>query len=178
MLKITRLEIEGLRLINNFNVKDDRGSFTKTFNNIKAKELGINFKIEEIYFSISNKDVIRGMHFQIPPYEHDKLIYIAQGSITDVILDLRKNSRTFGKFISIEMNSLDKALFIPKGCAHGFKSLEENSIVVYNQTSCYSKEHDAGILWDSFGFNWGIENPIISERDKKFIPFEKFSSPF
>jgi len=178
MISIKKLEIEGLCLINNFSIEDERGSFTKTFSSEKAHELGIDLNIKETYFSISHKNVVRGMHFQVPPYEHDKLIYITNGSITDVILDLRKNSRTFGKFVTIEINSIDKALFVPKGCAHGFKSKSDNTIVVYNQSSVYSIVHDKGILWNSFGYEWGIEYPIISERDKSFATLEDYYSPF
>ena len=96
----------------------------------------------------------------------------------DVVLDLRKKSRTFGKAISVELEANKNSIYIPNGCAHGFKSLKENSVVVYNQTSCYSKEHDSGVLWNSFGFDWGITSPILSERDNSFPQFQKFSSPF
>ena len=177
-MKITELEIRGVRLIENFESYDERGGFVKVFNDELFLKEKIIFNPKEIYYSISHKDVIRGMHFQIPPFEHAKLIYVAKGKILDVILDIRKNSKTFGKAISIELEENKNSVYIPIGCAHGFRSLEDGSIVIYNQTSCYSKEHDSGILWNSFNYNWGINAPIISDRDNRFNSFNNFISPF
>jgi dTDP-4-dehydrorhamnose 3,5-epimerase/CDP-3, 6-dideoxy-D-glycero-D-glycero-4-hexulose-5-epimerase len=134
---------------------------------------------KENYYSISGKNVIRGMHFQIPPFEHVKVVYLNQGKIFDVVLDLRKDSTTFGQYYSIII-SFDNPImiYIPVGCAHGFLSLEDNSIVSYLQTSSYNKESDTGIRWDSFGMNWNAIDPIISERDKSFQRFDDFQSPF
>jgi len=177
-MNIIRLEISGVYLIENYEFYDDRGGFVKTFSNYIFKDKGINFSPKEVYYTISHKDVIRGMHFQVPPYEHAKLIYLTSGNIMDVILDLRKNSETYGKAISVELKVNKNSLYIPIGCAHGFRSLEENSVIVYSLTECYSKEHDEGILWNSFGLDWGIEHPIISERDKSFVKLQEYDSPF
>jgi dTDP-4-dehydrorhamnose 3,5-epimerase len=177
-MQIKECEIKGLYLIENFEFHDDRGGFVKSFSDELFRSSGINFVAKEIYYSLSRRNVIRGMHFQLPPKEHAKLIYVTSGSIVDVILDLRTNSSTFGKCNSFTLSAGKNSLFIPEGCAHGFKSLEDNSCVVYNQTSCYSREHDAGILWNSFGFAWDVKDPILSERDKGFTSFTKFKSPF
>lgn len=177
-MKLIETVIEGVFIIENFKFYDDRGGFIKIFNDGIFNKYNIKFNIKEIYYSISQKNVIRGMHFQLPPFEHAKLIYITSGEILDVILDIRKGSKTFGKTVSIKLIEHKNAIFIPVGCAHGFKSLKDNSVVVYNQTSCYSQEHDSGILWNSFGFDWQLDNPIISERDKMFVNFNDFNSPF
>ena len=177
-MKLINTGFDGLFAIENFFQEDNRGSFTKVFSNDLYEHVGIYFSPKEIFYSISHKDVIRGMHFQIPPADHAKLVYITSGSIIDVVLDIRKTSKTFGKYFSIQLEANKNALYIPSGFAHGFKSLENDSIVVYNQTSCHSKEHDAGMLWNSFNFNWQIENPIISTRDQSFNEFLKFNSPF
>jgi dTDP-4-dehydrorhamnose 3,5-epimerase len=177
-MKITELEIPGVFLIDNFQYNDDRGGFVKTFSYDLFKTNDISFCPKEIYYSISHKNVIRGMHFQTPRMEHAKLIYLTSGEILDVVLDLRKKSQTFGKSASIKLSAGKNSLYIPVGFAHGFKSLQDNTVVVYNQTSCYSKEHDSGILWNSFGFDWKIDNPIISERDKSFPSFNNFLTPF
>ena len=115
------------------------------------------------------------MHFQTGEYSHNKLVYAAQGSVLDVVLDLRKTSNTYKKFCTVELSEKNGyMLFIPRGCAHGFKSLEDNSLMVYNVSTVYSKEHDSGVRYDSFGMDWGIENPIISLRDKSFITLDEF----
>ena len=119
------------------------------------------------------------MHFQLPPKDHVKLVYVVTGKIRDVCLDLRHASKTYGTYFSCVLSGDDDAyLYIPRGIAHGFVSLEHNSIVHYAQTSCYSKDHDCGIRYDSFGFNWNIENPIVSDRDKSFQRLADFSTVF
>ncbi len=177
-MKLLETGFNDLFIVENFQSFDERGGFVKVFNNDLFTQFGINFIPKEIYYSISKKDVIRGMHFQRPPFEHAKLVYVAKGKILDVVLDIRKESMTYGKVFSVDLLENKNAVYIPSGFAHGFKSLDDDTIVIYNQTSCYSKEHDCGILWNNFGFDWGIENPIVSERDKSFIDFSNFVSVF
>lgn len=174
-MKFIKTELEGVYIIENKIFEDERGKFFKTFNKNIFLENGIDVEFRESYYSISKKDVIRGMHFQIPPKDHEKLVYVAKGKVLDVILDLRKNSKSFGKSISIELTSENgKLVFIPKGLAHGFKSLEDETMMVYNVATEYESECDFGIFWDSFNFDWKVKNPIISERDKKFESFAEF----
>lgn len=177
-MKIAELNIPGVFLIDNFNSYDDRGVFVKTFSIDFYKTSNISFVPKEIYYSVSNKDVVRGMHFQLPPMEHAKLIFLTSGEVVDVVLDLRRKSPTYGKFLSVNLSAHRNSIYIPAGCAHGFKALMDNSIMIYNQTTCYSKEHDMGILWNTFGFDWEIDNPILSDRDKSFASFSNFSTPF
>jgi len=123
--------------------------------------------------------VVRGMHFQRPPFEHSKLVYVINGSILDVVLDIRKGSKTYGKFFSIELNENENtSLYIPVGFAHGFKALEDNTLMLYNVSGVYNRECDQGIKWDSIGFNWNISNPVLSDRDRTFIPLSDFETPF
>ncbi len=180
-MKLIETELEGVFIIENFYSSDDRGSFTKTFNKNFFEENNLCTVFTENYFSKSKKDVIRGMHFQLSPFDHDKLVYVPSGAVLDVILDLRKNSKTFGKYICINLSELNKkSVYIPKGLAHGFKSLEDDTIMMYNVSTVYQREADFGISYDSFDFDWQVENPIISERDKNLISFEEFikNSPF
>lgn len=177
-MKLIKTDFDGLFIIENFYTEDNRGSFTKVFNSDVFEKIGIKFSPKEIYYSISDKGVIRGMHFQTPPMDHAKLVYVVNGSIIDVVLDIRKKSRSYGNFFSIQLDAHQNSVFIPSGFAHGFRALENNTMVVYNQTSCYSKENDSGILWSSIGFEWGIKNPVVSERDKSFINFSDFMSVF
>lgn len=158
---------------------DDRGNFVKSFHATTLGEQGIQFELRESYFSLSKKDVIRGMHFQTPPHHHAKVVFCPQGAIMDVIVDLRKDSATFGQFYAQELSAENhKAYYIPKGFAHGFKSLTDDAITYYLVSSEYSQEHDTGILYNSFGYNWGVENPIISERDLSFPKLEDWNSVF
>jgi dTDP-4-dehydrorhamnose 3,5-epimerase len=141
----------------------------------------VDFDIRESYFSISKRNVIRGMHFQLPPNDHEKLVYVPHGAILDVVVDLRKNSPTYGKYISIELSDQNKkSIFIPKGFAHGFKSLFDDTITVYNVATEYSSIADSGIHYNSFGFDWEIKHPIVSPRDVKFIGLNGFikNNPF
>ena len=153
--------------------------FVKTFNKKLFKENKIYFDIRESYYSVSKKDVIRGMHFQLPPHDHEKLVYVALGEIIDVVLDLRQNSATYRKCMSVKLSAENKkSIFIPKGLAHGFKSIKNETITVYNVGSEYDSQADYGIKYNSIDFDWGISNPIVSERDKSFQKLNNFKSTF
>lgn len=178
-MKIIDCEIQGLRILETYEHRDSRGAFVKIFNKELFQSFDLESDFQENYYSISKVDVIRGMHFQTPPYDHAKLVHVISGSILDVVLDIRKNSSTYGKFFSIVLSDKNrKSIYIPKGFAHGFCSLEENSCVNYLQTVGYHPENDHGILYSSFGFSWKIENPIVSPRDLSFPAFSDFISPF
>jgi dTDP-4-dehydrorhamnose 3,5-epimerase/CDP-3, 6-dideoxy-D-glycero-D-glycero-4-hexulose-5-epimerase len=178
-MKIIETSISGLKILEPKIFEDSRGKFIKTFTNYFFKEHNLDIDIKETYYSISHKDVIRGMHFQTPPHEHMKLVYVPAGKILDVVLDIRKNSSTFGQHFSCELSSENaKVLIIPKGLAHGFKSLHDNTNVTYMQTTCYAPHNDGGIKYDSFGFDWQCRNPQLSQRDFSFPTFKEFDSPF
>ncbi len=159
---------------------DNRGRFIKTFHRDLFLNHNLNVEWDEEYYSVSHKNVIRGMHFQLPPYNHEKLVYCATGAVFDVVIDLRKDSPTYKQFVVTKLNC-DKGnmLYIPKGCAHGFKSLQDKTIMMYKVSTVYHPEADAGIAWDSCGINWSLEGePIISPRDNLFIKLCDFESPF
>ena len=180
-MKIERTEIEGVYIIDNFNAADDRGFFVKSFNRYSFKQNNLDFKVRELFYSVSKKDVVRGMHFQLPPHDHEKLVFVPTGSIMDVVVDLRKNSSTFKKSFSIELSAENKkSIFIPKGIAHGFKSLEDNTITVYSVTTEHNPTADTGIHYNSFRFNWQIENPILSQKDLDSQSLNEFckTNPF
>ena len=180
-MNIEQTALEGVYIINNFIAQDERGTFVKTFNKQNFENDGLHFEIRESYFSISHKNVIRGMHFQLPPSDHEKLVYVPLGSIVDVVVDLRKKSQTYKQFIAIELSAANrKSIFIPKGLAHGFKSMEDNTITVYNVGTEYDAAADQGILFDSFGFDWQLEQVIMSARDKEFMTLDRFceNNPF
>lgn len=179
MFTICETGFAGLKIIKTTDFHDDRGCFRKLFSADEYVSSGLESDFRELYYSVNKKDVIRGMHFQTPPSDHVKVVYVVSGSIIDVILDLRKKSSTYGTYFTVKLTGDDPSfVYIPKGFAHGFKSLEDGSVVHYAQTSCYDKNHDCGIRYDSFGYDWKIERPIISERDKAHPAFSNYSSPF
>ena len=171
-MQIEETNIAGLKVIHLNEFKDNRGSFFKTFNYdfFKSNCMEVDFK--ESYYSISAKNVIRGMHFQIPPAQHTKLVYVNHGAIKDVVLDIRHNSPSYGQYSNIKIDKKRHVLiYIPPGCAHGFLSLENNTMVTYFQTTCYNSDCDKGIKFNSFGMDWKISNPILSKRDLEFPKF-------
>jgi len=178
-MKLIDTKLDGVYIIENMVFEDQRGTFCKTFNSeaFSRNNLCNNFK--ESYYSISQKNVIRGMHFQLPPHEHHKLVYVPHGEVVDVILDLRKNSDTFKEYITVNLSEENRnSVYIPKGLAHGFKSLKDNTITVYNVSTVYNENSDSGIHLNSFGLDWEIDKPIISEKDQKLIKLKDFDTPF
>lgn len=151
----------------------------KNFDAEEFAEMGLATDFKEEFFSTSIKKVLRGMHFQTPPADHVKLVCCVEGAVKDVVVDLRKNSATFGKHCAFDL-SAEKAnmLYIPKGFAHGFLTLSEKATMLYNVTSVYSPENDKGILWNSCGIDWQCAEPILSDRDKAHSSLTEFNSPF
>ena len=178
-MRIENMEIKDVKKIVLSPFFDVRGSFTKFYNEELYREADIEFELKEQYMSVSNKGVIRGMHFQRPPFECDKLVTVLKGSVLDVVLDLRRSSPTYLQWIDVVLKEKEpKALFIPKGCAHGFFAMEDNSCMLYNVSTLYKAEYDTGIRWDSFGYDWKASNPIISVKDQGLPALEQFQTPF
>ena len=158
---------------------DIRGAFIKTYHKEVFIEYGLNEKYEEMYYSVSKKNVLRGMHFQLPPFEHFKLVYCVHGNVKDAVIDLRVGSPTYGQYeMFVLTDERGNMIYVPPGLAHGFYVLSDSAILIYNVSTMYSEEHDYGILWNSCGIPWGNINPIISSRDSSFLNFNKFKSPF
>ena len=181
MVRFTRKDttIHGCYLIKGNRFKDERGSFDKLFSHDLFESLGIDFCIREIFLSTSRANVLRGMHFQVPPHHHHKLISCIRGRVLDVVLDLRKGSETFRRFQAFELGGEDDLmLFVPAGLAHGFLALEEDSTMFYATSTEHVPESDLGIRWDSFGFSWPCSNPIISSRDAQHPTLDEFVTPF
>lgn len=165
--------IIGLRAIDIFFEEDKRGNFQKSFNRSLFNDHDISFDIDESYISLSRKNTLRGMHYQKEPYGHDKLVACVHGRALDVCVDLRKNSDSFKKTDSLIIEPGTKSVFVPRGVAHGFFALEENTIMVYYTSSVYNSDYDSGILWSSIGFEWPNKNPFISDRDLKHPTLEE-----
>ncbi len=179
MPKIQAIPLSGAFIITLPASHDSRGTFVKTYSESQFREAGIDFTLRESYFSFSKKDVIRGMHFQLPPHQHSKIVFCPVGSIMDVIVDLRKDSPTYRQYYAHELSAENhKAVFIPEGFAHGFKSLTDDSLTCYLVSSEYNKAHDTGIRYDTIGYEWNVNEPILSARDLSFVTMDEFESPF
>ena len=173
-MKILNTKFQGLKIIQGKNHYDSRGYLREVFRNNFSNNKKFIFWI----MSESKKDVIRGLHIQ-KKLPQGKLVSVLKGRVYDVALDLRKKSKTFGKYFSIilsEKNS--KSLFIPAGFAHGFCSLDNNNLVLYGCTNYRSKKNEVGILWndDVLKINWPVNKPSISIKDKKNITFKQFKN--
>ncbi len=158
---------------------DARGRFVKVFHEPAFAALGLDVTFAEEYYSVSHKNVIRGLHFQLPPMDHVKLVYCVEGVVMDAVVDLRVGSPTYGQYALFELSAAKaNSIYIPKGMAHGFCALCEHAIMVYKVSTIYAPAQDKGILWNSAGIPWPATEAILSARDQGFTHLEKFSSPF
>lgn len=159
--------------------EDPRGRFVKVFHEQAFAAQGLETAFTEEYYSVSYKNVVRGMHFQLPPMDHVKMVYCVEGEVLDAVVDLRVGSPTYGQFDLFELSSTKaNSIYIPKGMAHGFCVLSEQAIMVYKVSTIYSPTHDAGVLWNSAGIPWPTTEVILSARDAAFPRLDEFMSPF
>ncbi|TDS28060.1 dTDP-4-dehydrorhamnose 3,5-epimerase [Halanaerobium congolense] len=170
-MKVIKTEIEDLYIIKTKVFDDNRGWFTESYSAKKFKDNGLDIEFIQDNHSLSKeKGVLRGLHFQLNPKAQTKLVRCTRGSIYDVAVDLREGSPTYKKWFGVELSAENKKQFlIPKGFAHGFLTLSDNSEVQYKVDESYAPEYDRSIRFDDPEINvdWGIDNPILSEKDKK-----------
>lgn len=159
--------------------EDARGRFVKVFHEQAFAAHGLETDFSEEFYSVSHRNVIRGLHFQLPPMDGIKIVYCVEGEILDAVVDLRVGSPTYGQFELFELNSAKaNIVYIPKGVAHGFCVLSERAILVYKVSSIYSPLHDSGVLWNSVGIPWPTTEAVLSARDSTFPRLDEFVSPF
>lgn len=179
MYQVNKSALDGCLRLEPKIFRDHRGTSIKTFHKDALKECGVKNNFVEDLIAISNKNVLRGLHFQNPPFAQAKLVYCIKGSILDVVLDIRRDSPTYGKYQMFSIDAVNfTMLYISEGFAHGYLSLEDDTIVMYKMSSVYKKELEGGIRWNSIDIPWGINKPIISERDENFVAFSDFKSNF
>lgn len=177
--KFEKTSIEGLTLIHPLIIEDERGVFIKTYEREIFKKNNILLDNAEDIMSISKKGVLRGMHFQTK-YSQDKLIRVMSGEVFDVAVDLRKNSKTYGKWQGVYLSGENKKMiYIPKGFAHGFLALSEDVVFYYRCGDKYYPEFDTGIVWNDpdIAIGWPlnkVNQVIISEKDKELMHFKTF----
>lgn len=180
-MEFTRIDIEGPLVIQPKVFGDRRGYFFESYSRGDFESFGINPDFVQDNQSLSNKGVLRGLHFQKPPFEQGKLVRVITGAVQDVIVDIRKDSRTYGKSFSIELTEDNKTmLWIPPGFAHGFCTLEDGTIFSYKCTELYHPEAEDGLLYndESFHISWRLTDVQLSKKDEHYPPFTTFNSPF
>ncbi|MNO39354.1 dTDP-4-dehydrorhamnose 3,5-epimerase [compost metagenome] len=174
-MKIVPMELEGLYLIEPVVHGDRRGYFMESYNEAVLRQHGIHARFVQDNQSLSaEKGVIRGLHYQLPPKAQTKLVRVLAGAIYDVVVDIRPESRTFGKWIGITLSEENKRqLFVPKGFAHGFCTLTPNTQVLYKVDEFYAPEYDRGIRWDdsALRIHWPVSDPVLSDKDRAHPDF-------
>ena len=179
MFEIIESPLPGCRELLPLIREDDRGRFVKTFHSefFAAHDLAHRFR--EQYYSVSRKGTLRGLHFQVPPHDHTKIVTCLDGAIMDVVVDLRVGSPGHGQHAIFEVTAArGNQVYIPAGMAHGFYVTSQSATVLYGATTVYAADHDTGIRWDSAGIPWPDPEPSISERDAGLVPWAEFESPF
>ncbi|MES2838108.1 MAG: dTDP-4-dehydrorhamnose 3,5-epimerase [Bacteroidota bacterium] len=180
-MQIEETGIDGLLIIKPSVFGDSRGAFFESYNQKKFEELGLNIHFVQDNQSVSQKNVLRGLHFQNPPFAQGKLVRVTNGAVLDVAVDIRKNSATYGEHFKIELSATNNLmLWIPEGFAHGFLTLTDNTVFVYKCTGFYNKSSESAIIWNDSDLNidWGTKNPLLSEKDLLAQPFKNFNSEF
>lgn len=180
-MEVITTDIPGLLIIQPKSFSDDRGFFMESYNKERYREAGIAEEFVQDNLSLSRKGVVRGLHYQAPPFAQGKLVSVVRGKVWDVAVDIRHDSPTFGKHVAVELSAENKKQFwIPAGFAHGFLALEDNTIFTYKCTNVYSPEHDRGIRWNDpeIGIEWPLENSIVSEKDQKHPLLKEITREF
>ena len=182
MVEKEEIALKGITLIKPKVYNDNRGLFLETFNlNKFEKQTGFETTFYQDNLSVSKKNVLRGLHFQKPPNAQGKLVQVIKGRAIDVAVDIRKNSPTYGAYFKVELNDRNRyQLWIPRGFAHGFVALEDNTIFSYKCDNPYSQKDEMSLPWndEDLAIEWGVKNPILSNKDESATTFKRFNSPF
>lgn len=180
-LKTTAIFMEGPMIIEPRIFHDPRGYFFESYNADTFAAAGITANFVQDNQSLSQKGAVRGLHFQAPPFEQGKLVRVVQGAVVDVVVDIRKGSKTYGESYAIELSAANQLMFwIPPGFAHGFETLEDNTIFLYKCTNMYHKASEGGLLWNdpALKIQWRTQEPIVSDKDQILPKLIDFTSPF
>lgn len=180
-MEIIKTKIPDLLIIKPSVFKDDRGYFFESYSKGKFMNHGIDHNFVQDNESKSMKGVLRGLHFQRPPFAQGKLVRVMKGAVIDVAVDLRRQSPTYGQWAAIELTEDNKFMYwVPPGFAHGFVTLEDNTVFFYKCTNVYNKDSEGSLRWDdpTLNIDWGVSSPILSGKDKIAPLFDGFESPF
>ena len=180
-MEVIKTLIEGLLVIKPRIFEDDRGHFFESWSKYSFKNIGLDLDFVQDNQSLSQKGVLRGLHFQNPPFAQGKLVRVIKGAVVDVAVDIRKNSSTYGQHFAVELSEENKTVvWIPAGFAHGFVSLKDDTIFSYKCTGVYNKESEGALIWNDEDLNidWRVENPLVSDKDMVAGNFNDFITQF
>ena len=177
-MEFSKTDISGCYLIKPLSFNDARGTFVKTFNSKIFRDEGIDLNLREVFHTTSSAGVIRGMHFQAPPAHNYKIVTCILGRVLDVLLDIRKSSKTYGRSISFDLTPNSNFVLVPPGVAHGFAALGKENTLLYSTSREYDVRLDSGIHYDSFDFTWPSGNWTVSPRDSALPSIKDYNSPF
>jgi dTDP-4-dehydrorhamnose 3,5-epimerase len=180
-MEVIETELKGLFVLKPRVFEDERGYFFESYNQNLFKQAGLDLEFVQDNQSLSQKGVLRGLHFQNPPYAQGKLVRVITGAVLDVVVDIRKNSATYGKWYGLELTEKNKwMMYVPPGFAHGFLTLENNTIFSYKCTNFYNKAAEDCLLWNDkdIDVKWNYQDPLLSAKDLEGKPFKGFVSMF
>ena len=180
-MEIITTPIKGLLVIHPNIFGDERGYFFESWSKEAYKNTGLDVEFVQDNESLSQKGVLRGLHFQAPPFAQGKLVRVVKGSVLDVAVDIRKDSETYGQHFTLKLSEENKKMiWIPSGFAHGFFTLEDNTIFTYKCTASYNKDSECALIWNDPDLNidWGVKSPLVSEKDMIACSFKDFKSQF
>jgi len=181
-MEIIKTKIQDLLIVKPDVFEDERGYFFESFSKEKFKNMGLDLDFVQDNESKSQKNVLRGLHFQKPPFAQGKLVRVVKGAVLDVAVDLRKDSPTYGQWEAVELSEENKLMYwVPPGFAHGFLTLRDETVFTYKCTNVYNKESEGSLLWNdpTLNIDWGlVKDLILSEKDLQSPLFEHFNTPF
>lgn len=179
-MKIESTALDGVLILTPQRFGDDRGWFSETYNAQRMAEAGVSVVFVQDNHSMSGAvGTLRGLHYQRPPHAQDKLVRCSRGAILDVAVDARVGSATYGQWVGVELTAENgRQLLVPKGFLHGFVTLTDDTEVQYKCSDVYAPDCDGGVRWDSLGIDWGVTDPVLSDKDKVAPAFDAWQSPF
>jgi dTDP-4-dehydrorhamnose 3,5-epimerase len=180
-ITVEQTPFDGLLVVKSTVYGDKRGYFTESYNMRDWVLAGISTEFIQDNLSLSRKNILRGLHFQLPPYAQTKIVRVIKGSVLDVVVDIRRKSPTYGQHFSIVLSDENfLQLCVPEGFAHGFLTLEDETIFAYKCSNYYHHEVERGLAWNDteLAIDWGTDDPVLSDKDKQYEPFSQFVSPF
>ena len=180
-MQIEETALPGVLILTPARHGDARGFFSESWNRRTLEEAGVRLPefVQDNHSLSAKAGTLRGLHYQAPPHEQGKLVRCGRGSLFDVAVDVRRGSPTYGQWVGVELSFENgRQLWVPPGFLHGFVTREDDTEVVYKCTGFYDKAADGTVRWDSLGIDWGVAEPILSDKDKAAVPFAQWQSPF
>ena len=180
-MQIEETALPGVLVLTPARHGDARGFFSESWNRRTLEEAGVHLPefVQDNHSLSAKAGTLRGLHYQAPPHEQGKLVRCGRGALYDVAVDGRRGSATYGQWVGVELSFENgRQLWVPPGFLHGFVTLTDETEVVYKCTGFYDKAADGAVRWDSVGIDWGVADPILSDKDKAAVPFAQWQSPF